>query len=153
MKLSHLDRVILLLPVLGILDILSTFFADWRGIPIQFYESGLFASYFAQTGLIHIYVFIYLGILSGMTGTLLFIKHEVSSSRFFDELVLFLLVVTICLIEAVLTNTILANFLFGVNPQIILGVSQSLRWPVYTSVIITILVYIWDELRYLFGFA
>ena len=153
MKLSPIDRVILLLPVLGILDILSTFFADWRGIPIQLYESGLFASYFAQRGLIHIYIFIYLGILSGMAGTLLFIKHEVSSNKFFDELVLFLLVVAICLIEAVLVNTILANFLLGVNPRIILGVSQSLRWLVYTSVIIIIVVYSWGELRDLFGFV
>jgi hypothetical protein len=135
------------------LDILSTFFAGWRGIPIQLYESGLFASYFAQRGLIHIYIFIYLGILFGMAGTLLFIKHEVSSNKFFDELVLFLLVVTICLIEAVLVNTILANFLLGVNPRIILGVSQSLRWLVYTSVIIIIVVYSWGELRDLFGFV
>ena len=116
MNLSPLDRVILLLPVLGVLDILSTFFAGWRGIPIQLYESGLFASYFAQRGLIHIYIFIYLGILSGMAGTLLFIKHEV-------------------------------------NPRIILGVSQSLRWLVYTSVIIIIVVYSWGELRDLFGFV
>ena len=150
MKLSRLDRVILILPVLGILDMLSTFFAAWRGYSLYLYEVGLFASYFAQKGLLHLYVFIYLGILVGVAGVLLFIKREVSTARFLDELLLLLLVGVICIIEARLTSVIVSNSLLGLGKFAPFG---GLHWLIYSSVFITILAYTWDELKELFGFG
>jgi hypothetical protein len=148
MKLSKLDHVFLVLPVLGVFDVLSTFFAAWQGYPIQMYETGLFASYFAQKNLLHLYIFLYLGILSGMAAIFLFIKREVSEDRFFDKLLLLLLVGAIYLIEAVLTNVIVSNFLLGLGIHAPLG---GLRWLIYLSVFLIILVYVWDELKELFG--
>ncbi len=140
MKLSKLDRVIL--------DVLSTYFVVWRGYPIYLYEVGLFASYFARLGLLHLYGFIYLGILAGMTGGLLFIKHEVTTGEFHDELVLLLLVGAICFGETFLTGVVVSNFLVGVNKPPLSGV---LQWLIYLSAFVTIIVYTWDELKELFG--
>lgn len=149
MKLSKLDWVILILPVLGIFDVLSTFFAAGRGYPIHLYEAGLFASYFAQTGLLHFYVFVYLGILSEMATLFLFIKREIDTGRFCDKLLLLLLTVAICLIEALLTSVIVSNFLLGLGRFTPLG---GLRWFIYLSVFVAMLTYAWDELKELFGF-
>lgn len=150
MKLSKLDWVILVIPVLGIFDVLSTFFAAWQGYPVYLYEVGLFASYFAQKGLLHLYIFVYLGILSGITAVLLFIKRELNTGRYFDEVLLMLLVVVICLLEALLTNVIVSNFLLGLGRFTPLG---GLRWLIYLSVFVVILTYAWDELKELFGFG
>lgn len=149
MKLSKLECVILVLPILGILDVLSTFFAGWRGYPIHLYEAGVFASYFAQGGLLHLYVFVYLGILSGMAAVFIFIKREVSTGRFYDEFLLLLLVAAICFIEAFLVGVIVSNFLLGLGWLTPLG---GFRWLMYLSVFVTILAYIWNELKELFGF-
>ncbi len=149
MKLSRLDWVILVLPVLGVLDVVSTFFAAWRGYPIYLYEVGLFASYFAQEGLLLFYVFVYLGILSGMAVALVFIKHEVSTGKFYDELLLLLLIATISLAEAFLTGVIVSNFMLGLNRFMPLG---GLQWLIYLSVLVAILMFTWDELKELFGF-
>lgn len=140
--------MILVLPVLGVLDVLSTFFAAWQGYPIHLYEGGVFASYFAQRGLLYFYAFIYLGILSGMAVVFLFIKREVSTRMLYDELLLLLLIVAICLIEAILTGVIVANFLLGLGRLEPLGV---LRWLIYLSVFVAILTFAWDELKELFG--
>lgn len=148
MKLSKLDHVFLVLPVLGVFDVLSTFFAAWQGYPLHVYEAGLFASYFAQKNMLHLYIFLYLGILSGMAAIFLFIKREVSEDRFLDKLLLLLLVGAIYLIEALLTNVIVTNFLLGLG---IHALFSRLRWLIYLSVFIIILVYIWDELKELFG--
>jgi len=148
MKLSKLDHVFLVLPLLGVFDVLSTFFAVWQGYPIQGYEVGLFASYFAKKNLLHLYIFLYLGILSGMAAIFLFIKREVSTDRFFDKLLLLLLVGAIYLIEALLTNVIVSNFLLGLG---IHAPFSWLRWLIYLSVFVIILVYVWDELKELFG--
>jgi len=149
MKLSRLDWVILVLPVLGIFDVFSTFFGTWRGYPIYLYEAGLFASYFAQEGLLHFYVFVYLCILSGMAAVLFFIKREVSTGIIYDDLLLLLLIATICIVEAFLTGVIVSNFLLGTG-RLPLG---GLRWLIYLSVFVAILTYTWDELKELFGFG
>lgn len=150
MKLSNLDKVILLLPVMGVFDVLSTFFAAWQGYSLYIYEVGLFASYFAQRGLLILYVFVYLGILSGMAALLFFIKRDVSTSESHDELVLLLLVTTIYLLEAVLANVIVSNFLVASGSLAPIG---GLRWLIYLSVFVTILAYTWDELKELLGFS
>ncbi|MDH5447953.1 MAG: hypothetical protein OEY24_06035 [Candidatus Bathyarchaeota archaeon] len=149
MKLSKLDWVILVLPFLGIFDVLSTFFVAWRGYPIYLYETGLFASYFAQEGLLHFYVFVYLGILSGIAAVLLFIKREISTGMFYDELLLLLLVAMICFIEAFLTGVIVSNILLGLGRLSLDG----LLWLIYLSVFVAILMYTGDELKELFGFG
>ncbi len=149
-KLGKLDKVIIFLPVLGVLDVFSTFLAGWRGLPISLYETGLFASYFAQKGLLNLYVFIYFGILLGMATVFLYIKLEVSSDGFLDRLLLLLLVAAICIIEAFMAGVIMSNFLIGLGRPIPIS---PVRWLTYLSVLVAILAYVWDELRELFGFG
>jgi hypothetical protein len=91
MSLSRLDGVIVFLPVLGVLDVLSTFFAAWQGYPLAQYETGLAASFFARRGLLNLYVCVYLGILAAMTAVLLYIKRDLQGGRLFDKLVFLLL--------------------------------------------------------------
>lgn len=83
-----------------------------------------------------------------MAAIFLFIKREVSEDRFLDKLLLLLLVGAIYLIEALLTNVIVTNFLLGLG---IHALFSRLRWLIYLSVFIIILVYVWDELKELFG--
>lgn len=148
MKLSRLERAILYMPVLGAFDVLSTFYAAWRGYPIEIYEVGLFASYFSQRGLLHFYAFAYIGILFGIAGLLVFIKRDVSKGTLFDELVLLLLVLAVGLIEGVLASVIASNFMIAWGALM----PRSLRWLIYLSVFAVILSYTWDELKALFGF-
>ena len=149
MKLSRLERVIAYLPVLGVFDVLSTFFADWQGYSINVYEVGLFASYFSQRGLLSLYVFAYIGTLSGTGALLILIKRDVSKGFFLDDLVLLLLVTAVGLIEAVLTSVIVSNFMIALGKLMPSG----LRWLIYLSVFAVILSYTWDELKELFGFG
>jgi len=149
MKLSRLERVILCIPVLGAFDVVSTFFAAWRGYPIDVYEVGLFASYFSQRGLLSLYVFAYLSILSGIAALLILIKRDVSKGFFLDELVLLLLVVAVGLIEGVLASVVVSNFMIALGKFM----PSLLRWLIYLSVFAVILSYTWDELKELFGFG
>lgn len=107
-------------------------------------EAGLFASYFARQGLLHLYIFIYLGILTGIAAILLFIKREVGPQSFFDGLVFLLLVATVCFLEAFLVDVIVSNFLVGSYPQASLGM---LPWVIYLSMFVAIMTFVWDELK------
>jgi hypothetical protein len=148
MRLSRLERVILYIPVLGFFDVLSTYFAAWMGYPIHVYEVGLFASYFSQRGLLPLYVFAYLGILSGIAALLIFIKRDVSKGVLFDELVLLSLVVAVGLFEGVLASVVVSNSMIALGKLM----PSLLRWLIYLSVFVIILSYTWDELKDLFGF-
>lgn len=148
MKLSKLERVIFYMPVLGVFDVMSTFFAELQGYPIHIYEVGLFASYFSQRGLLPLYIFAYLGILSGIAALLVFIKRDVSTGALFDELVLLLVVVAVGLIEGVLASAVVSNSMIAMGKLM----PPSLRWLIYLSVFVAILSYTWDELKELFGF-
>jgi hypothetical protein len=149
MRLSRLESVILCIPVLGTFDVLSTFFADWRGYPIDMYETGLFASYFSRRGLLPVYVLAYLGILSGIAALLILIKRDVSKGFFLDGLVLLLLVTSVGLIEGVLTSVVVSNSMIALGKLM----PSLLRWLIYLSVFAVILSYTWDELKELFGFG
>ena len=149
MRLSRLERVILYTPVLGAFDVLSTFFAAWRGYPIDVYEVGVFASDFSQRGLLSLYIFVYLGTLSGIAALLVLIKRDVSKGFFLDELVLLLLVMAVGLIEGVLASVVVSNFMIALGKFM----PSLLRWLIYLSVFAVILSYTWDELKELFGFG
>jgi len=149
MRLSRLERVILYTPVLGALDVLSTFFAAWRGYPIDVYEVGVFASDFSQRGLLSLYIFVYLGTLSGIAALLVLIKRDVSKGFFLDELVLLLLVIAVGLIEGVLASVVVSNFMIALGKFM----PSLLRWLIYLSMFAVILSYTWDELKELFGFG
>jgi hypothetical protein len=149
MKLSRLERAIGCMPILGVLDVLSTFFAAWQGYPIHLYEVGLFASYFVRRGLLLFYVFAYLGILVGIAALLIFIKRDVSTGqgRLFDDLVLLLLVLTVGLIEGVVVGVIVSNCMIALGKPML----APLRWLIYLSTFAVILSYTWDELKELLG--
>jgi hypothetical protein len=138
----------LYIPLLGVFDVLSTFFAAWQGYSIHLYEVGLFASYFAQRGLLPLYVFAYLGILSGMAAFFIFLKREVSTGFFLDGLLLLLLVVAVGLIESVLASVVVSNFMLALGRPM----PPLLRWLIYLSVFVIILSYSWDELLDMLGF-
>jgi hypothetical protein len=147
-NLSKIDLVVSILPVLGALDVLSTLFAAWRGYPIHIYEVGPFASYFAHRGLLYLYVFLYLGILSGVAVLLVFMRREVTTRRIWDRLVLIMLVLTACLLEAAIVNAVVSNLLLGLTGS---ASPSLLVWLVYASIITAILVYTFNDLRESFG--
>jgi hypothetical protein len=149
MSLSRLDGVIVFLPVLGILDVLSTFFAAWQGYPLTQYETGLAASFFAQRGLVNLYVGVYLGILVAMSAVLLCIKRDLQGGRLFDKLVFLLLTGVVCIIEATVTSVIVSNLLIGFGGRLV----EEARWLIYISVFVVIFVFIRKEAKDMLGFT
>ena len=126
MGLSRLDKVILVLPVLGVFDVLSTFYGGYLGYPLERYEAGFLASFFARHGLLYVYIPVYLGILAGMAWVLLRIKRELSPSALLDKVVFLLLVGVVCFMYARLFGTIIMNVLLfsgrGVSSGLVEGV-------------------------------
>ncbi len=149
MSLSRLDGVIVFLPVLGVLDVLSTFLAAWQGYPLAQYETGLAASFFARSGLLNLYVCVYFGILAAMTAVLLYIKRDLQVGRLFDELVFLLLTGVVCIIEATVTSVIVSNLLIGFGGYLV----EESRWLIYISVFVAIFVFIRKEAKDMLRFT
>lgn len=143
MHLSRLDRVIVFLPILGVLDVLSTFFAAWQGHPIEEYETGLVAAFFAQRGLLSLYVFVYLGILVAMSGVLLFIKRDLGVGGFLDKLVFAVLTAAVGIVEALVTSVVISNLLIGLGGYLM----EEARWLIYISVFVTIFILVRKEVK------
>jgi len=126
MGLSRFDKVILVLPVLGVLDVLSTLYGGCLGYSLERYEAGFLASFFARLGLLYVYIPVYLGILAGMAWVLLRIKRELSPSALLDKVVFLLLVGVVCFMYARLFGTIIMNVLLfsgrGVSSGLVEGV-------------------------------
>lgn len=149
MRLDRLDVVIIFLPILGMFDVLSTFLAAWQGYPTEQYETGLLASFFAQRGVIHLYVLIYVGILMAMSAVLLCIKYDLLIGRFLDKVVFLLLTVVVCIIEAIMMSVVVSNLLIGWGGYL----AEVPRWLIYISLPVTILTFIRNEVEAMLGLA
>ena len=143
MRLTRLESVIVLLPILGVLDVLSTFFAAWQGYPIAEYETGLVAAFFAQRGLLSLYVFVYLGILIAMSGVLLFIKRDLGVDGVLDKPVFTVLTAAVGIVEALVTGAVVSNLLIGLGGHLV----EEARWLIYISVFVTIVTFVRKEVK------
>ena len=111
-RLDRVDKVIWILPLLGVLDVLSTFYVEWQGYPLVVYEAGFLASFFTELGLLYAYVPVYLLFLVGVATALWFIKNKVlHPSHAFDKALFFLLVLVAGYVCVRLAITITGNVL------------------------------------------
>jgi len=142
MGLSRLDKVILVLPVLGVFDVLSTFYGGYLGYPLERYEAGFLASFFARHGLLYVYIPVYLGILAGMAWVLLRIKRELSPSASLDKVVFLLLVGVVCFMYARLFGTIIMNVLLFSDGSISGGLVEGV---VYFFTVGYVIMLVWQD--------
>jgi len=124
MGLSRLDKVILVLPVLGVFDVLSTLYVGYLGYPPATYEAGFLAGLFARHGLLYLYIPVYLGILVSIVWVLLRIKRELRPSVLLDKVVYLLLVGVVCFIYARLFGTIVMNVLLFSGRSVSSGIVE-----------------------------
>jgi len=142
MGLSRFDKVILVLPALGVLDVLSTLYGGYLGYPLERYEAGFLASFFARHGLLYVYIPVYLGILAGMAWVLLRIKRELSPSALLDKVVFLLLVGVVCFVHARLFGTIIMNVLLFSSRSISGGLVEGV---VYFFTVGYVIMLVWRD--------
>ena len=142
MGLSRLDKVILVLPVLGVFDVLSTLYLGYLGYPLERYEAGFLAGFFARHGLLYLYVPVYLGILVGMTWAILRIKRKMRTSALLDRCVFLLLVGVVCVMYARLFGTILMNLLLLSDRQVSDGITEAV---IYLFAIGYVVMLVWRD--------
>jgi hypothetical protein len=112
-SLDSVDKIIWVLPVLAVLDVVSTFYVDSLGYSIAYYEQGFFASFFVQAGLIFAYVYavVYVLIIFGISYVLWYIKNKkLKSTDAFDKAIFLVLVGVTCFIYVRLTVAFITNF-------------------------------------------
>jgi len=140
--LSRLDKVILVLPVLGVLDVLSTLYTSYLGYPLERYEAGFLAGFFAKYGLLYLYIPVYLGILAGMSWVLLRIKRKLNSSALLDKLVFLLLVGVVCFMYARLFGVVVMNVLLSGGRGVPSGTVEGV---VYLFTIGYVVMLVWQD--------
>jgi len=144
-KLDSVDKVIWVLPVLGVLDVISTFYANSLGYPPMLYEAGILARYFANFGLTYIYIPIYLAILIMFSYIFWYVKNEkLDSSRFLDKILFFLLLGAVFYVYMRLTVAFSVNFLlpFLISGKLSLFLVDLL---IYLSTAFTLILYTWHD--------
>lgn len=142
---DNVDKVIWVLPFLGVLDVISTLYVESLGYSLALYEVGFFARYFVCAGLIYVYIVIYLLSVSVAAYLLWYIKNKkLNASLFFDKIIFLLLVGVVCYIYIRLTVTFVGNFLL---PSFVGGrVSRFLvNLLIYLSTAFTLGFYLWRD--------
>ncbi len=142
MGLRRLEKVILVLPVLGVFDVLSTLYISYLGFPLEKYEGGFLAGFFVRHGLLYLYVPVYLGILFGVAWVLLHIKRKLNPSASLDKVVFALLVVVVCFMYARLFGAILMNLLLLSEGKVSGGIVE---WVVYLFTIGYVVMLVWRD--------
>lgn len=115
MKLSNLQKAIVILPFLGVEDVLSTLYVEYSGYSLQVHESGSLARYFIDIGWFYLAIPLYLAILSFMALVMLHIRNSLKPSLLLDKIVFLMLIGTICFMDAFLSSVIVSNLLFGLG--------------------------------------
>jgi len=110
-KLSRINMAIWILPVLGFLDVVTTFYVSSLGYPLERHEVGLFASYFARMGLLLYYVPLYLIILSIFSFVLWQMKNSLNPLSNIDKLIFGFLIFVLCFVYGKISATIASNIL------------------------------------------
>jgi hypothetical protein len=144
MKLSNLQKAIVILPFLGLEDVLSTFYAEYGGYSLKVYESGSLARLFMDAGWLYLYIPLYLVILSCMALIMFYIQNNLRPSLLLDKVVFLLLVGVVCFMDAFLSSVIVSNLLFGLGKHTTVNMS-GVRVLTGVSVGFAILAYMKNE--------
>jgi hypothetical protein len=120
LKLSRIDTVIMFPPFLAIFDCISTLYAEYRGFPLEQYETGFFASSFAKAGIFVYYIPVavtYFALVSMifyyMKKKRFFLKDSVKNQKLFFALFL----IGVYLLPTWQIHTMLSNVLFTTAMQ------------------------------------
>jgi hypothetical protein len=144
-SLDGVDNAIWVLPLLSLLDVVSTFYVQSQGYALERVERGFFASYFVSAGSIYIYVYvvIYLLIMVGIACLLWYIKNkELKPSRRFDRIFFLALVGVVFYVYTRLATTLLMNFFLPIIVQRGIDVF-TLTLVLYGSCALSLGIYLW----------
>jgi len=145
--LDSVDKIIWVLPVLAVLDAVSTFYVNSLGYSIADYERGFFASLFIQAGLIFAYAYavIYVLIIFGISYVLWYIKNrKLKTTDTLDKAIFLVLIGVTCFIYVRLTVAFITNFFL---PNILeRGIDLfSLDVVVTLASLFTLVYYMWYD--------
>jgi hypothetical protein len=142
--LDSVDKVIWVLPFLGLLDVASTLYVASLGYSLMQYEAGFVAGFFVARGLTYIYAVVYPLSLVVLAYVIWGIKRRLNASSPVDKGVFLFLVAVVCVIYTMLTvafsrNFLLPAFLNGDVPYALV------TWLVCSSSAFTLGIYIWRD--------
>lgn len=142
---DNVDKVIWVLPFLGVLDVISTLYLESLGYSLTLYESGPFARFFVSVGLFYFCIPVYLLIIAGFSYVFWYIKNrKLDSSNLFDKAIFLMLVGVTCYFCMRLTDAFIGNLSL---PYLIRrGTSRlSIALLVYLSTAFSLGVYLWRD--------
>jgi hypothetical protein len=143
--LDNVDKVIWVLPFLGVLDVISTLYVESLGYSLSLYEAGLFARFFVVAGLIYFYIPVYVLIIVGLAYVLWYIKNrKLDSFNLLDKIIFLFLVGVTCYVYLRLTDAFIGNLFL---PYFIArGISRfSVAVLIYLSTAFTLSLYLWRD--------
>jgi hypothetical protein len=144
--LGNVDKIIWVLPVLALLDAISTLRLESLGYPLSQYEKGFFATFFVNAGLIYAYLYavLYVLLVVGISYVLWYIKKKLDRSNTVDKGIFLALVGVTCYIYVRLTEALSINFFLPA----ILDRGIGLLWLtafIYVSCVISLSFYLWSD--------
>jgi hypothetical protein len=147
MPFDNTDKVILALPVLGFLDVISTFYVESVGYPLETYEAGVFARFLVSVGGVAIYIYaaFYVLCFVGLAYALWDIKNRrLNVSVLFDKCLFLFLVSVACFIFVRLSVAFAENLLL---PYFVSGAVSLIPTSVllYSVITVCLAFYIWHD--------
>ncbi|MEM4704665.1 MAG: hypothetical protein QXJ02_06330 [Candidatus Bathyarchaeia archaeon] len=147
---DRVDRALLSLPFLALLDVASTFLMESLGYQLAVYEVGYFARFFVRAQLAYVYAVLYLVLVACFAWVLWYIKNRVLKPSNVADKVLFVLIVCgVCYMCALLVTTVAGNLML---PLILRGGINLFYWSVwwFVATLGTLAFYLrLDVIRYL----
>ena len=134
---DRIDKIILLPPLFGFLDCLSTLHAQFCGFPLEKYEAGFLASFFAKAGLFVYYIPISISVFALISCMLFYLRKLQIVKKFptsYQKVVFLLILLEAFFIPTWQIHTILSNILFtkmiSINLENILALATTLTLPI-----------------------
>jgi len=145
--LDSVDKVVVVLPFLAILDVVAALYVKSLGDPFAQYKVGLFAKFPSGIDLISLYIYVvaYLIAMFGLAIALLYLKDRLESSNDLGRLGLLAVAGIACFLYVVLSEGLIVNFFL----RSILDRGIDLFWltgVVYFAAAFSVGFYVWRDL-------
>jgi len=143
--LDNVDKIIWILPGLGLFDVASTFYMEYLGFHLELYEGGVFAAFFVGSAWIYVYAVAYLLGLCALSYVLWDIKNKrLDQSMLGDKVVYLFLVGAACFAYVRVTMAFTNNLLLPYYISRQIG-AELITLLVVSSMFFTLGLYLWRD--------
>lgn len=144
---DRIDKIILLPPILGLLDCLSTLHAQFCGFPLEKYEAGFLASFFAKAGLFVYYIPISISVFALISCMLFYLRKLPMAKKLpnsYQKAIFLCILLEAFFIPTWQIHTILSNILF--TKMIPIDLENMLAFTATLTFLIVIFVFTKKEI-------